>query len=107
MFLLGLSVSAVALRTWNQGVSHFPASPPQYVHNDELHRPETKCGLDYDGYYSQEPVGTNVVDQPSTSNGTGVLPILKSPSCPVRGTAEGDNEAGDDKSNNQRDWRNS
>ena len=108
MFLLGLSVSAVALRTRNQGVSHFSASPPpQYVHNHELRRPETKCGLDNDGQYSQEPVGTNVIDQPGTSNGAGVLPILKSPSCSVRGTAESDNEASDDKSNNQCDWRDS
>jgi len=65
---------------------------------------KTEGSLDNDGQDGQKPVGANVVDKPSTSDGTRVLPVLESPSLSVRATTEGDDEAGNDESNNQRDW---
>jgi len=87
----------------NRDVSRTCSSvgPTQHVHSDELHGLETEGSLDNDRQDRQEPVGTNAVDQPGTSNGTGVLPVLESPSLSVRATTKSDYESGNDESNNQ------
>ena len=80
---------------------------PRYAHSDELHALKAEGSLNNDGQDRQEPVGTDVVDQPGTSDCTRVFPVLEPPSSSVRTTAKGDHEAGDDEPNNQGNCRDS
>jgi hypothetical protein len=76
------------------------------VHNDEFHALETESGLYNDRQYGQEPVGAEVVNKPSTSNGTGVLPISESRSRSVGSTTERDNKTSNDQYDYQDDLQN-
>ena len=78
---------------------------PKDVHSNEFHALKAEGSLYDDRQDGQESVGANVVDQSSTCDGTGIVPVLESPSCPVRSTTEGNDETGNDKHNNQGDWK--
>ena len=78
--------------------------PPEDVHGNKFHALKAKGSLYKDRQDGQEPVGSDVVNQSSTGDGTWILPVLESPPRSVRPTTEGNNKAGDGEHNNQGDW---
>ena len=105
IFLLGFSVSEAALEST---ISHilFQCGPYlEDIHSNEFHALKAESRLHKDGQDGQEPVGSNVVDQPSTCDGAWIVPVLEPPSLSVRSTTEGNDKTGDDEHNNQGDWK--
>ena len=77
--------------------------PSEDIHGNEFHALKAERSLYNDGQDGQEPIGSNVVDQSSTCDGTWIVPVLEPPSRSVGPTTEGNDKTGDDEHNDQDD----